>query len=112
MFLNQKKKRKEKRKSYNLRGVDGVGIVGVRQQIDVELKRHVAHRGDLVLRGTPGVQEPRGGILQLLQSVETQTLHERSFNLSDRRKGGRQGSRRRREEKDKSHKIKMQEKDF
>lgn len=72
----------------DLWGVDGEGVVGVWQQIHVEAKRHVANRWDLILRRTPSVQEPRGGKLQLLQSVETQTLHERTFNL---REGGRRG---------------------
>lgn len=63
-----------------------MGVVGVLQQINVEAKRHVADCRDLVLRRTAGVQEPRRGKLQLLQSVETQTLHERSFNLTE---GGR-----------------------
>ena len=67
----------------DLGGVDGVRVAGVGQQIDVEAKRHVAHRRDLILRRTSSVQKPGGGKLQLLQSVETQTLHERSFNLTE-----------------------------
>lgn len=58
-----------------------MGVVGVRQQVDVEVKRHVAHCRDLILRRTASVQEPGGGELQLLQSEQTQTLHEGSFNL-------------------------------
>lgn len=64
-------------------GVDGVGVVGVGQQIDVEAKRHVADGGDLILRRPPRVEQTGGGKLELLQSVETQTLHEPSFDLSD-----------------------------
>ena len=67
----------------DLGGVDGVGVVGVRQKINVEAKRHVAHRRDLILGWTSSVQEPGEGKLQLLQSVETQTLHECSFNLTE-----------------------------
>lgn len=62
-----------------------MGVVGVRQQIHVEDKRHVADRGDLVLRRASSVQEPGGGKLQLLQSVEAQTLHEGAFNLRGRK---------------------------
>lgn len=61
-----------------------MGVLGVRQQIDIELKRHIAHSWDLILRRTPSVQKTRGGKLQLLHSEETQTLHESSFNLTDR----------------------------
>lgn len=49
----------------------------------VEAKWNITDRWDLILRGTPSVQEPRGRKLQLLQSEETQTLHEGSFNLRD-----------------------------
>jgi len=69
----------------DLGGVDGVLVVGVRQQMDVEAERHVADRGDLVLRRASSVQEPGGGELQLLQSVEAQPLHEGAFNLRARR---------------------------
>lgn len=65
----------------DLWGVDGVWVVGVWEQIHVEAKRHVADGGDLILRRTSSVQKPGRRKLQLLQSVETQTLHERSFNL-------------------------------
>lgn len=61
-----------------------MGVVGVGQQINVEVKRQVADRRDLILRRTSSVQEPRGGKLQLLQSEETQTLYERSFYLRAR----------------------------
>lgn len=56
-------------------------VFGVRQQVDVELKRDIAHRGDLVLRRASSVQEPRGGKLKLLQREEAQALREGSFNL-------------------------------
>lgn len=55
----------------DLRGVDGVRVVCIWQQIDIELKWHIADRRDLILRRASSVQEPRGGKLQLLQSVET-----------------------------------------
>lgn len=58
-------------------------VVGVRQQIDIEAKWHVADSRDLVLRRPPSVEKTRGGKLELLKSVETQTLHEPSFNLTD-----------------------------
>lgn len=67
----------------DLGGVDGMGVVGVRQQINIEAKWSVAHRRDLILGRTSSVQEPEGGKLQLLKSVETQTLHKRSFNLTE-----------------------------
>lgn len=72
-----------------------MGVGGVRQQVDVEAKRHVADRRDLVLRRTSSVQEPGGGELQLLQGVEAQTLHEGALDLrggrrtKDRKGGGR-----------------------
>lgn len=76
--------------TYDLWGVDGLGVVRVGQQVDVEAKRNVAHGGDLVLGRAAGVQQPGGGELQLLQSEETQTLHEGPLNLThstDGRKG-------------------------
>lgn len=64
--------------------VDGVGVVGVGQQVHVEAQRHVAHGGDLILGRPPGVEEAGGGELELLQGVEAQTLHEGAFDLTDR----------------------------
>lgn len=67
----------------DLWGVDGIGVVRVGQQVDVEAKRNVAHGRDLVLGRAAGVQQAGGGELQLLQSVETQTLHEGPLNLTE-----------------------------
>ena len=50
----------------DLWGVDGVGVVGVWQQVDVKAKGHVADSRDLVLRWTSSVQKPSRGELQLL----------------------------------------------
>lgn len=60
-----------------------MGIVRVWKQVDIELKRHVTDSWDLVLRWTSSIQEPRWGELQLLQSVQTQTLCECSLNLKE-----------------------------
>ena len=58
-----------------------MGVVGVRQQVDVEAERHVADGRDLVLRRTPVVEEPPRGEAQLLQGVEAQTLEEGPLHL-------------------------------
>lgn len=66
----------------DLWGVDSLGVVRVGQQVDAEAKRNIAHGGDFVLGWAAGVQQPGGGELQLLQSVETQTLNEGPLNLT------------------------------
>ena len=63
-----------------------MGVVGVRQKVDVEAKGHVANGGDLILGRPPRVEQTGGGELELLQSVETQTLHKPAFDLSDEQK--------------------------
>lgn len=63
-------------------------VVGVRQQIDIEAKRHVADGRNLVLRWPPSVEKPGGGKFELLQSVETQTLHEPAFDLTQEQTDG------------------------
>lgn len=60
-----------------------MGVLRVRQQVDVEAKRNIAHGRDLVLGRAAGVQQARGGVLELLHGEETHALHEGPFNLSN-----------------------------